>query len=67
MRSNQFDSRRLRRVDMMLRFQSLVLASTLAFAPMGFAAERHNHQEDLGRHRPRRSSIAKAGESCMIV
>ncbi len=33
----------------MLRFQSLALASSLAFAPMGFAAERHNHQGDAGQ------------------
>lgn len=27
-----------------MRLQSLALASSLAFAPIGFAAERHNHQ-----------------------
>ncbi len=33
----------------MLRFQSLALASSLAFAPMGFAAERHDHQGNAGQ------------------
>src|SRR5512142_285212 len=50
MRSTQFiHGRRQRRAGAMLRFQSLALASSLAFAPIGFAAERHNHQESAGQ------------------
>ncbi len=49
MRSTQCEySWRQRRVGVMLRFQSLALASSLAFAPIGFAAERHSHQGDTG-------------------
>ena len=45
MRSTQFEySRGQRKAGKVLRFQILALASCLAFAPIGFAAERHNHQ-----------------------
>ena len=49
MRSTQFEhSLRQRRAGAMLRFQSLALASSLAFAPIGFAVALIGQQPEIG-------------------
>ena len=49
----------------MLRFQSLALASSLAFAPIGFAAERHNHHGDVGEKSAQKVIYSEKEGGCL--
>ncbi len=58
-------SRSCRAYRMAASLPAALFVSSLLTAPIGLAADQHTHHGDVkGRHRRRRSFIAKAERSC---